>query len=87
MELLKIANLSLHFGGIVALSNLSMSVKGGEIHAVIGPNGAGKTSLFNCISGVYRPSEGEIVLKRHEHHPPQATPEGKTGNRPYLPET
>jgi branched-chain amino acid transport system ATP-binding protein len=63
MELLKIANLSLRFGGIVALSDLSMIVKSGEIHAVIGPNGAGKTSLFNCISGVYRPSEGAIFLK------------------------
>ena len=61
-ELLKIANLSLRFGGIIALSDLSMIVKNGEIHAVIGPNGAGKTSLFNCISGVYRPSEGEIFL-------------------------
>jgi branched-chain amino acid transport system ATP-binding protein len=62
MELLKISDLSLHFGGIVALLDLSMAVESGEIHAVIGPNGAGKTSLFNCISGVYPPTEGSIFL-------------------------
>ncbi len=62
MELLKITNLSLRFGGIVALSDLSMIVHKGEIHAVIGPNGAGKTSLFNCISGVYHPGAGYIFL-------------------------
>ncbi|MBI4962102.1 MAG: ABC transporter ATP-binding protein [Desulfomonile tiedjei] len=63
MELLEIKGLSLHFGGIAALSDLKMSVKEGELHAVIGPNGAGKTSLFNCISGVYRPTLGEILLR------------------------
>ncbi|MCX5861084.1 MAG: ABC transporter ATP-binding protein [Desulfomonile sp.] len=63
MELLEIKDISLYFGGIKALSNLDMAVKEGELHAVIGPNGAGKTSLFNCISGVYRPTSGEILLK------------------------
>jgi branched-chain amino acid transport system ATP-binding protein len=63
MELLEIKRLSLHFGGIAALSELDMTVKEGELHAVIGPNGAGKTSLFNCISGVYRPTSGEILLR------------------------
>lgn len=63
MELLQIKNLSLSFGGIVALSFLNMTVKEGELHAVIGPNGAGKTSLFNCISGVYPPTSGEILLR------------------------
>ena len=63
MELLQIKNLSLSFGGIVALSLLDITVKEGELHAVIGPNGAGKTSLFNCISGVYPPTSGEILLK------------------------
>ena len=60
--LLEISGLSLHFGGIVALNGLDMSVDAGELHAVIGPNGAGKTSLFNCISGVYRPTDGRILL-------------------------
>jgi branched-chain amino acid transport system ATP-binding protein len=62
MDLLEIKGLSLRFGGIIALSNLDMTVKKGELHAVIGPNGAGKTSLFNCISGVYRPTSGDILL-------------------------
>jgi len=62
MELLEIKNLSLHFGGIVALEHVDMTVKKGQLHAVIGPNGAGKTSLFNCLSGVYHPTEGDIFL-------------------------
>ena len=63
MELLEIKGLSLRFGGITALANLQMIVKEGQLHAVIGPNGAGKTSLFNCISGVYHPSSGDILLR------------------------
>ena len=63
MELLEIKGLSLRFGGITALANLQMVVKEGQLHAVIGPNGAGKTSLFNCISGVYHPSSGDILLR------------------------
>jgi branched-chain amino acid transport system ATP-binding protein len=63
MDQLEIKNLSLEFGGIVALHKVDMNVKPGQIHAVIGPNGAGKTSLFNCISGVYKPTEGEIFFE------------------------
>jgi branched-chain amino acid transport system ATP-binding protein len=59
---LEIRNLSLRFGGIVALNRLSLSAADGELLAVVGPNGAGKTALLNCISGLYRPSAGEIVL-------------------------
>jgi branched-chain amino acid transport system ATP-binding protein len=62
LELLEIKQLSLSFGGIVALSQVDMSVKKGQLYAVIGPNGAGKTSLFNCLSGVYRPDSGDILL-------------------------
>jgi len=65
MEQLDIKNLTLAFGGIVALQQVSMEVRKGEIHAVIGPNGAGKTSLFNCISGVYKPTEGDIHYEGH----------------------
>jgi branched-chain amino acid transport system ATP-binding protein len=57
---LNISSLSLAFGGLKALTNVSFSVAPGSITAVIGPNGAGKTSLFNCISGFYRPSTGAI---------------------------
>ena len=62
MDMLEVRNLSLHFGGIVALNCLDMKVRAGQLHAVIGPNGAGKTSLFNCISGVYHPTSGEVLL-------------------------
>ncbi len=60
MALLEIAHLSLRFGGVTALQDVSFSVEPGAISAIIGPNGAGKTSLLNCISGVYRPQKGTI---------------------------
>lgn len=63
MELLEIKSLSLNFGGIIALNDVGLTVKSGELHAVIGPNGAGKTSLFNCLSGVYTPTQGDIILE------------------------
>jgi len=53
---------SLEFKGLAVLSNVSAEVKRGEILAIIGPNGAGKTSLFNCISGFYRPTKGRIFF-------------------------
>ena len=62
MPLLNLRNLSLRFGGVTALSGLGMEVREGELLALIGPNGAGKTSVLNCISGLYRPQEGSIVL-------------------------
>ena len=60
--LLEVRGVSLRFGGIAALSGLSFDVRRGELFAIIGPNGAGKTSIFNCLNGVYRPQEGEIVF-------------------------
>jgi branched-chain amino acid transport system ATP-binding protein len=56
----QVNELTLSFAGVRALDNVSLSVPGGSLFAVIGPNGAGKTSLFNCISGVYRPSQGQV---------------------------
>jgi branched-chain amino acid transport system ATP-binding protein len=64
MDQLEIRKLTLEFGGIVALNRVDMKIRQGEIHCVIGPNGAGKTSLFNCISGVYQPTEGEVLFER-----------------------
>ena len=62
MSLLGVTNLSLSFGGIAALTDVSFEVRQGELFAIIGPNGAGKTSIFNCLNGVYRPQRGEIFL-------------------------
>ena len=59
-------NITLRFAGVVSLSGVSMHQKRGEILAVIGPNGAGKTSLFNSLTGVYQPQEGQILLNRRE---------------------
>ena len=59
---LEVFNLSLNFGGVMALSDITMAVKTGELFAVIGPNGAGKTSLLNCITGYYRPQKGKIYF-------------------------
>ncbi|HHU09853.1 MAG TPA: ABC transporter ATP-binding protein [Intrasporangiaceae bacterium] len=61
--LLEASDLTLRFGGNVALGGVSFDVRERELFAIIGPNGAGKTSTFNCISGVYRPQEGSIRLR------------------------
>ncbi len=60
--LLDVSGVSLRFGGIRALSDVSFRMRQGDIHAVIGPNGAGKSSMLNCVSGLYRPQEGRIQL-------------------------
>ena len=64
--LLEVRDVSLRFGGIRALSDVSFTVTQGHVHAVIGPNGAGKSSLLNCVSGLYRPQEGQILLHRRD---------------------
>jgi branched-chain amino acid transport system ATP-binding protein len=61
-RLLEVKDLKLDFGGITALAGVGLSVDEGETVAVIGPNGSGKTSLFNCVTGLYRPSSGEIAF-------------------------
>ena len=58
---LQVENLQLNFGGVAALSNISLNIYQSEILAIIGPNGAGKTSLLNCISGLYHPQRGKIT--------------------------
>ena len=60
MHRLEIDGVSLRFGGVYALQDVTMHVAPGELVAIIGPNGAGKTSLINCISGVYRPWAGSV---------------------------
>lgn len=61
-RLLEIKNLTMQFGGVVALSEVNLHVSKGEIAALIGPNGAGKTTVFNVITGYYKPSQGEVLL-------------------------
>ncbi|MDY6912297.1 MAG: ATP-binding cassette domain-containing protein, partial [Chloroflexota bacterium] len=60
---LKVEDVSLKFGGLQALDRINFDINDGEILAIIGPNGAGKTSLFNCLSGFYRPQEGRILFE------------------------
>ena len=55
--------LSIGFGGLVALDNVSFEIKQGAIYSIIGPNGAGKTTVFNCISGIYEPASGKVLFK------------------------
>ena len=62
MTLLSIKNVSLNFGGLKALNGASFDVERGTLTGLIGPNGAGKTTLFNCISGLYRPTDGAIAF-------------------------
>jgi branched-chain amino acid transport system ATP-binding protein len=62
MSLLELRNLTKRFGGLVANNRIDMVVSSGEIVGLIGPNGAGKTTLFNCISGFYPPSDGEVIF-------------------------
>ena len=59
---LRVEHLTMRFGGLVAVDDLSFAAARGEITALIGPNGAGKTTVFNCITGFYKPSEGRIAL-------------------------
>src|SRR5213594_1330110 len=61
--LLEIKNLTMSFGGLVAVDSLNLSVNAGEIVGLIGPNGAGKTTVFNCISRFYEPDRGTIRFK------------------------
>ena len=61
--ILDVKNISLRFGGVKALTDISFNVREHEIRAIIGPNGAGKSSMLNCINGVYTPSEGTITFR------------------------
>lgn len=65
MALLEVKNLTKHFGGLTAVSDVTMELDEGELVGLIGPNGAGKTTLFNLLTGVYVPSEGIVTLDGH----------------------
>jgi len=67
--ILDVSNISLAFGGVKALTDISFDVREHEVRAIIGPNGAGKSSMLNCINGVYQPQQGTITFRgRHFHH-------------------
>ncbi len=65
MAILTALKTTKRFGGLVAVDELDLEIKEKSIHSVIGPNGAGKTTFFNCVTGFYRPEEGEILLNDH----------------------
>jgi len=60
--LLEVAHLTMRFGGLVAIDDLSLTARKGEITAIIGPNGAGKTTVFNCLTGFYKPTVGQLTF-------------------------
>ena len=71
-NVLHIENVTMQFGGVVAVNNLNLDVNRGEIVALIGPNGAGKTTAFNCVTGVYEPTNGKVEFMGEviaENHP------------------
>lgn len=62
MAMLEVKNLGISFGGLRAVDNLNMTIEKGELYGLIGPNGAGKTTAFNMLTGVYKPTDGQIIL-------------------------
>jgi branched-chain amino acid transport system ATP-binding protein len=65
-SLLTVEHLTMRFGGLVAIDDLSFTAQDGQITAIIGPNGAGKTTVFNCLTGFYKPTVGRLALRRDD---------------------
>jgi branched-chain amino acid transport system ATP-binding protein len=82
--LLSIEHLTMRFGGLTAVDDLSFQVHRGDITALIGPNGAGKTTVFNCITGFYRPSAGRLVLASRQRAETRALSELMRSGRRYA---
>ncbi len=76
-SILEVTELTMDFGGLRALDSLGLEIKQGEIVALIGPNGAGKTTFFNCITGIYPPTEGNMLIR-----PPGKKPRKLNGLKP-----
>ncbi len=76
-KLLEVKGLTMDFGGLRAVDAVSLDVCAGEIVALIGPNGAGKTTFFNCVTGIYKPTRGEVLL-----HPPEKKSQKINGYKP-----
>jgi branched-chain amino acid transport system ATP-binding protein len=77
--ILNVKNLTMKFGGLTALDRIDIAIKNGEIAALIGPNGAGKTTFFNCITGIYKPTEGMVEIT-----PPGRPNERLNGLKPNI---
>ncbi|MBU1170596.1 MAG: ABC transporter ATP-binding protein [Proteobacteria bacterium] len=77
--ILDVKNLTMDFGGVRALNRLDLDIRAGEIVALIGPNGAGKTTFFNCITGIYNPTGGDILVT-----PPQKKTVRVNGVKPHI---
>lgn len=73
-EILKTVGLTKRFGGLIALSDISLAIRSGEIVGIIGPNGSGKTTFVNCVTGIYKPDRGKVYLYG----------EDITGLRPHI---
>lgn len=78
-NILEVNNLTMNFGGLTALENFDIAISGGEIVALIGPNGAGKTTFFNCITGLYTPTGGDVYISA-----PGGKPKRINGLKPNL---
>ena len=77
MSLLRVENMTHFFGGLRAVDTVSLDVFEGEIVALIGPNGAGKTTFFNCVTGIYKPTRGDVLV-----HPPEKKTHRINGFKP-----
>jgi branched-chain amino acid transport system ATP-binding protein len=76
-KLLEVKGLTMDFGGLRAVDTVSLDVCAGEIVALIGPNGAGKTTFFNCVTGIYKPTKGDVLV-----HPPEKKSQRINGYKP-----
>src|SRR5258705_13052762 len=84
-SILRTDGLTMRFGGLTAVGNVSITVARGEIRAIIGPNGAGKSTFFNCVTGVLRPTSGRVFLNGEDVAgvpPPPISPKGPAGPPP-----
>ena len=84
--MLAVENVSLAFGGVKAISDVSFDIRKGEIRAIIGPNGAGKTSMLNVINGFYTPQQGRITFKGADAREDAPARGGARRHRAHLPE-